>query len=76
MKQHTGSPSRLSLKTASLPPPYSPHLPRVLRWLCVLQVSNKVVEMLMMRSGIDVCCTSDEDVQRMQRLAGSDSGTQ
>lgn len=60
---------------ASLPLPWS-HLPRLLHRLCVLQVSNKVVEMLMMRSGIDVCCTSDEDVQRMQRLGGSDSGTQ
>jgi hypothetical protein len=37
------------------------------------QVANKVVEMLMMRSGIDVCCTSDEDVQRLERLSSTDS---
>lgn len=24
--------------------------------------------MIMMRSGIDVCCTTDEDVQRMERF--------
>jgi len=38
-----------------------------------VQVANKVVEMLMMRSGIDVCCTSDEDVQRMERFSSSSS---
>lgn len=37
------------------------------------EVANKVVEMLMMRSGIDVCCTSDEDVQRMERFSSSSS---
>lgn len=41
--------------------------------LSYAQVANKVVEMLMMRSGIDVCCTSDEDVQRLERLSSSDS---
>ena len=29
------------------------------------EVSNKVVEMLMLRDGVDVCCTSAEDKQRV-----------
>lgn len=37
------------------------------------EVANKVVEMLMMRSGIAVCCTSDEDVARLERFSSSDS---
>jgi hypothetical protein len=46
----------------------------VLVFLCVCaQVSNKVVEVLMMRGGINVCCTSDEDVQRLERFSSSDS---
>lgn len=31
------------------------------------EVSNKVVEMLMMRAGHDVCCTSREDQERIAR---------
>lgn len=31
------------------------------------EVANKVVEMLMMRSGVDVCCTGDDDVTRIER---------
>jgi hypothetical protein len=30
-------------------------------------VANKVVEMLMMRSGTDVCCTRPEDCDRLER---------
>lgn len=32
------------------------------------EVANKVVEMLMMRSGVDVCCTTDEDAARLERF--------
>ncbi|WIA18077.1 hypothetical protein OEZ85_009558 [Tetradesmus obliquus] len=35
------------------------------------EVGNKVVEMLMMREGVDVCCTSDEDAARIERYASS-----
>lgn len=35
------------------------------------EVGNKVVEMLMMRSGVDVCCTTEDDAARMQRFAAS-----
>lgn len=47
----------------------------LLSWLLDVQVANKVVEMLMMRSGIDVCCTSDDDVQRMERVSSTDSSS-
>lgn len=30
-------------------------------------VANKVVEVLMLRAGCDVCCTSDDDRERVQR---------
>lgn len=33
------------------------------------EVANKVVEMLMMRSGVDVCCTTDEDAARIERFS-------
>lgn len=33
------------------------------------EVSNKVVEMLMMRSGVDVCCTTDTDAARIERFS-------
>ncbi|GBF97236.1 hypothetical protein Rsub_09927 [Raphidocelis subcapitata] len=35
-------------------------------------VANKVVEMLMMREGTDVCCTTDADRERLDRLSASD----
>ena len=31
------------------------------------EVANKVVEMLMMRSGLDVCCTNQDDLTRIGR---------
>lgn len=33
------------------------------------EVANKVVEMLMMRAGVDVCCTTDEDAARLERYS-------
>lgn len=30
-------------------------------------VANKVVEFLMLRDGIDVCCTSDDDISLLRR---------
>lgn len=39
-------------------------------------VANKVVEMLMMRGGCDVCCTTPADAERMARYnasSGSDA---
>mmetsp|Transcript_6286 Transcript_6286/g.13831 ORF Transcript_6286/g.13831 Transcript_6286/m.13831 type:complete len:203 (-) Transcript_6286:529-1137(-) len=33
------------------------------------EVSNKVVELVMMRSGCDVCCTSPADKERMTRVS-------
>jgi len=39
------------------------------------EVGNKVIEMLMLRDGVDVCCVSEEDVTREWRLrAGADGG--
>jgi hypothetical protein len=35
------------------------------------EVANKVVEMLMMRGGVDVCCTTDEDAARLARFSSS-----
>lgn len=32
------------------------------------EVANKVIEMLMMDIGTDVCCTSEEDKERMGRV--------
>jgi len=36
---------------------------------CVKQVANKVIELVMMQSGCDVCCTSEADRERMERVA-------
>ena len=33
------------------------------------QVANKVVELVMMKGGCDVCCTSEADRERMERIA-------
>lgn len=33
------------------------------------EVSNKVVELMMQRQGIDVCCTSDQDATLIERYA-------
>ena len=32
------------------------------------QVANKVVELVMMKGGCDVCCTSEADRERMERI--------
>lgn len=32
-------------------------------------IANKVVELLMLRSGIDVCCTSEDDLALISRYA-------
>lgn len=32
-----------------------------------VQVSNKAVEILMLRQGFDVCCVSEQDRSRAQR---------
>jgi hypothetical protein len=32
-------------------------------------IANKVVELLMLRSGIDVCCTSDDDLSLIANYA-------
>lgn len=34
-------------------------------------VANKVLELLMMEMGTDVCCTSDADYARLQRVKES-----
>ena len=36
--------------------------------MSAFEVSNKVIEMLMLRAGIDVCCVGEEDVTRADRL--------
>ena len=33
-----------------------------------MQVANKVMELVMMQSGCDVCCTSEADRERMERV--------
>jgi hypothetical protein len=38
-------------------------------------VANKAVEMLMMRRGVDVCCTTAEDAERMARYDSSVSSS-
>eukprot|EP00878_Enallax_costatus_P007345 GHUV01007692.1.p1 GENE.GHUV01007692.1~~GHUV01007692.1.p1 ORF type:complete len:188 (+),score=26.95 GHUV01007692.1:216-779(+) len=40
------------------------------------EVANKVVEMLMMRSGVDVCCTSDDDLARIERYNSQQEATE
>eukprot|EP00879_Flechtneria_rotunda_P005190 GHRR01005472.1.p3 GENE.GHRR01005472.1~~GHRR01005472.1.p3 ORF type:complete len:128 (+),score=21.89 GHRR01005472.1:1543-1926(+) len=37
------------------------------------EVSNKVVEMLMMRSGVEVCCTTSADKARLERFSSQGS---
>lgn len=37
-------------------------------------VANKVVEMLMLRDGTEVCCASDDDCTRADRLAAAKQG--
>eukprot|EP00892_Ulva_mutabilis_P010179 jgi/Ulvmu1/7533/UM037_0077.1 len=34
-------------------------------------VANKVVELLMLRDGIDVCCTADDDISLLKRYNDS-----
>ena len=34
-------------------------------------VANKTIEMLMMKHGVDVCCTSPEDAERIARYNDS-----
>jgi hypothetical protein len=42
--------------------------PTNIREMCT-QVSNKVVELLMLRDGVDVCCTSEEDKTLLDRYS-------
>ena len=35
----------------------------------LLQVANKVVEMVMIHGGCDVCCVADADRERMERIS-------
>lgn len=47
------------------------------KFLCFagpFDVANKVVEFLMMRDGIDVCCTSDDDLTLFQEYNESFKG--
>ena len=44
-------------------------------FVSAFEVANKVIEMLMLRQGVDVCCVSEEDLTREERyLAWLDSG--
>lgn len=38
---------------------------------CLAQVANKVSELLLMRQGVDVCCTSAADAERFERFGGA-----
>ena len=40
-------------------------------FVSAFEVSNKVIEMLMLRAGIDVCCVGEEDVTRADRYEAS-----
>ena len=40
-------------------------------FVSAFEVSNKVIEMLMLRAGIDVCCVGEEDVMRADRYEAS-----
>lgn len=44
-------------------------------FVSAFEVANKVIEMLMLRQGVDVCCVSEEDLTREDRyLAWLDAG--
>lgn len=36
-------------------------------FVSAFEVANKVIEMLMLREGVDVCCVSEEDLTRADR---------
>jgi len=40
-------------------------------FVSAFEVSNKVIEMLMLRAGVDVCCVSEEDLTRAERYEES-----
>lgn len=62
--QHHQHPHATSASTAFQPPLTRPPTPLQTRH----QVSNKCVELLMLRQGCDVCCTSDSDRTAIQRF--------
>ena len=36
-------------------------------FVSAFEVANKVIEMLMLRAGADVCCVSEDDITRAER---------